>query len=200
MIGALPEFIYSVADDGVYVDLFAASSVDIGTSSGKMTLNMETVFPYDNKVTITVNAEKPAVSKIRIRVPSWASGNMDVLVNGRKSVTGKPGTYVSLSQTWKNGDKITFQLPAGFRLEKYEGEEKFADRDRYALEYGPVLMALVNIKGDKDNLALNIDPKKFIKSLKPVPGKPLHYIVEGKPDFEYYPYFEVQDQPFSCFP
>ena len=31
MIGALPEFIYSIANDGVYVDLFAPSTIKFST-------------------------------------------------------------------------------------------------------------------------------------------------------------------------
>jgi DUF1680 family protein len=200
MIGALPEFIYSPTENGIYVDLFAPSSINFKTPSGKMTLKMETKFPYDSKVLLTLITDNPSESVIRIRVPSWASREMDVLVNGKKKITGKPGSYVAISQKWNNGDKISFILPMGFKITKYTGEEQFPDRDRYALEYGPILMAYVNLKGEKDNLALNVDNKKLIKSLKPVPGKPLHFTVNGAVDFVYMPYFEVQDEPFSCFP
>jgi len=171
MIGALPEFIYSLRKR-VYIDLFAPSSIDLKTSSGKLTLKMETEFPYDPKVSLTVITDNPAESVIRIRIPSWSSGEMSVLVNGKKRITGKPGTYVALSQKWNNGDKITFVLPMDFRLTKYTGEEQFPDRDRYALEYGPILMAYVNMKGEKDNLTLSVDSKKLIKSLKPVRENP----------------------------
>lgn len=200
MMGALPEFIYSLADNGVYVDLFVPSSVDLKTPSGKMTLKMETEFPYDPKVKLTIHTESPAESVIRIRIPSWASREMSVLVNGKKRAAGKPGSYVTLSQKWNNGDMISFVLPMDFKLTKYTGEEQFPDRDRFALEYGPLLMAYVNIKGEKDNLALTADAKKLIKSLKPVEGKPLHYRIDGIANFEYMPYFEVQDEPFTCFP
>jgi DUF1680 family protein len=200
MIGALPEFIYSPTENGIYVDLFAPSSINFKTPSGKMTLKMETKFPYDSKVLLTLITDNPSESVIRIRVPSWASREMDVLVNGKKKITGKPGSYVAISQKWNNGDKISFILPMGFKITKYTGEEQFPDRDRYALEYGPILMAYVNLKGEKDNLALNVDNKKLIKSLKPVLGKPLHFTVNGAVDFVYMPYFEVQDEPFSCFP
>ncbi|MBK7711118.1 MAG: glycoside hydrolase family 127 protein [Bacteroidales bacterium] len=47
MMGALPEFIYSIADDGIYIDLFAASTVKYPAGKGIMTLKMVTKFPYD---------------------------------------------------------------------------------------------------------------------------------------------------------
>jgi len=200
MIGAIPEFIYSIAKDGIYVDLYAPSTIKFTTQGGTMLLKMVTGFPYENKVQLTVDAREPLRSKIRIRIPSWASEKMAVLVNGKKIVAGDPGTYVTLDRQWKNGDVLSFTLPMNFRMTKYGGAELNPKHERYALEYGPVLMAYVNIKGQKENLDLTTSSLKLIKSLKPIIGKPLHFSIEGKADFQYMPYFEVQDEPFTCFP
>ena len=200
MIGAIPEFIYSIAKDGIYVDLYAPSTIKFTTQGGTMLLKMVTGFPYENKVQLTVDAREPLRSKIRIRIPSWASEKMAVLVNGKKIVAGDPGTYVTLDRQWKNGDVLSFTLPMNFRMTKYGGAELNPKHERYALEYGPVLMAYVNIKGQKENLDLTTSSLKLIKSLKPIIGKPLHFSIEGNADFQYMPYFEVQDEPFTCFP
>jgi Uncharacterized protein conserved in bacteria len=199
MLGAIPEFIYSIASDGLYVDLFAASTIKVTNPSGTMSLNMTTQFPYDKKVQLTVNADKPLQSKIRIRIPSWAANTMALNVNGKKVASGKPGTYVALDRQWKNGDVISFTLPMELKLTPYTGEEKDYV-GRYALEYGPVLMAYVSMDGQKDNLRLKTSGKNLIKSLKPIAGKPLHFAINGVSNFEYMPYFEVQDEPFTCFP
>lgn len=198
MIGALPEYIYSVAGDGVYVDLFVPSTIKFVTQYGTMSLKMVTQFPYDQKVQLTVNADNPVGSKIRIRVPSWAAKKMPVMVNGKTVITGNPGTYVTVSRQWKNGDVISFTLPMKFIMTKYQGVEK-EYIESYALEYGPILMAYVNMKGEKENLKSQVAPEKLVKSLKPITGKPLHFTVSGNTDFEYMPYFEVQDEPFTCF-
>jgi hypothetical protein len=87
-----------------------------------------------------------------------------------------------------------------FRLTEYAGVEKFPDRKRFAVEYGPILMAYVNTAGNKDNINLPFETSKAVRSLKPVSGKPLHFSVEGVPDCEFMPYFEVQSEPFSCYP
>jgi uncharacterized protein len=200
MMGALPEFIYSVAGDGVYIDLFASSTIGYSTQTGTMSLKMVTQFPYDKNVLISVNPDKPVNSRIRIRVPSWAVSDMQILINGKKVISGKPGTYVTLSREWKPGDSISFTLPMGFRMTRYTGEERDPAHERYAMEYGPILMAYVNINGQNENLSLQIDAEKLIKSLKPVVGKPLHFILNGNRSFEYIPYFEVQDESFTCFP
>jgi uncharacterized protein len=200
MIGALPEFIYSTAGDGIYVDLFAPSTIKVATQSGIISLKMVTQFPYDPGVQITVNVVEPLKSKIRIRIPSWAMQKMSVMVNGSKVISGNPGSYATLDRQWKNGDVISFTLPMGFRMTRYAGAEYEAEHERYALEYGPVLMAYVSMKGQKESQALSAAPEKLIKSLKTISGKPLHFTVNGNTDFEYMPYMEVQDEPFTCYP
>ena len=200
MIGALPEFIYSVTDDGVYVNLFVPSSIHLRTTAGNVILTMVTEFPYDPGVRLKVKVEKPVKSGIRIRVPSWATGNMSVRLNGKEVVTGNPGTYVTVRRQWNDGDIISFTLPVGFKMTKYEGVEKGYQDGRYALEYGPVLMAYVLLKGEKKDIRLPVAADRLIKSMDPVEGKPLHFKVKGDNDFEYMPYFEVQDESFTCFP
>jgi len=199
MIGALPEFIYSIARDGVYVDLFASSTIKFTNQAGTMSLKMATQFPYNQKVQITVNTDKPLLSKIRIRIPSWAAKKMSININGKKVASGNPGTYVTLDRQWKNADVISFTLPMVFKMTEYLGEEKKYN-GRFALEYGPVLMAYVSRKEQKEDLRLPISADKLIKSLKTVSGKPLHFAINGLSDFEYMPYFQVQDESFTCFP
>ncbi len=198
--GSLPEYLWSVAEDGIYVDLFAASAINYTTRNGSMNLKMETQFPYDSKVKIVIGNEQPIRNKIRIRVPSWGSGIISFMVNGGEAGKGKPGSYFEIDRQWKNGDVISFILPMDFRVTKYSGLEKGFEENHYAVEYGPILMAMVGVKAKKTDIGVKTTSERIKGMLKPVPGKPLHFTIEGNSEFEYWPYFEVQEEPFSCFP
>lgn len=198
--GSLPEYIYSVAEDGIYVDLFAASEIKYSTKNRPMSLHMNTKFPYDPKVEIVVRNEQPIQNKIHIRVPSWISEDMAVMVNGKEFGKGKTGTYFVIDRKWNNGDTISFNLPMDFRITKYTGLEKGFEENHYAMEYGPILMAMVGVKAKKFDIGVKATPENMKTMLKPVPGKPLHFSIEGNTEFEYWPYFEIQEEPFSCFP
>ncbi len=200
VFGSLPEYIYSVAEDGIYVDLFAASEIQYRLQNQSMSLTMKTNFPYDPKVDLIVEMNSPIQYRIRIRVPSWVSENMSVMVNGSEVGTGKPGTYFIIDRKWESGDVISFILPMDFRITKYTGLEKGFEENHYAIEYGPVLMAMVGVKAKKTDIGVKASPENIKELLRPVPGKPLHFAIEGNSEFEYWPYFEVQDEPFSCFP
>jgi len=125
---------------------------------------------------------------------------MPVKVNGSPAGSGEPGSYLVLDRTWKNGDQIAFILPIDFKVTKYTGIEPGFEDNHYALEYGPVLMAMVGVKARKDKFGVKTTPGSIKKLLKPMEGNPLRFAIEGESEFEYWPYFEVQDEPFTCFP
>jgi DUF1680 family protein len=201
LYGSLPEYIYSLADDGIYVDLFAASKINFSVAGQPLSLNTVTQFPYDPQVRIEVKTGKPVQAKIRIRIPSWATAKMPVTVNGQKAAVGKPGTYVTLDRTWSGTDVIAFILPMGFRTTCYRGVEPgFNDGLHYAMEYGPVLMALVGKPEGKDDVTIHANPKQPQQVLRLIPGQPLHFEVADNSPLKYQPYWEVQDEPFTCFP
>lgn len=200
MLGALPEFIYSVAGDGLYVDLYAPSTIKFDVKNESMGVKMETGFPYKPDVLLSIVSARSVEAKIRVRIPSWAAGKMPVMVNGRKAATGKPGSYVVLNRKWSDGDKIRFTLPMGFKVSKYEGSERDPNNERYALEYGPILMGVVSYTDQPDGMKLKLDPCKLAASLSPIPEKPLHFSIAGNDDFKYVPYFEIQDEEFSSYP
>lgn len=198
--GSLPEYIYSVSNEGIYIDLFSASDISFTVNKHPLKLEMRTSFPYSPDVQIAISAEQPVQSKMYIRIPAWANGEMAITVNGTEIGKGKPGSYFLIDRKWNNNDHISFTLPMSFRLTKYTGMEKGFEDGHYAIEYGPILMAMVGTKGKKADFGLNISPENIISMLKKVDGSPLHFSIEGNDEFEFWPYFEVQDQPFSCFP
>jgi DUF1680 family protein len=197
MLGALPQFIYSTAGDDIYVNLFTASSI----TGRSLTLQMKTQFPYDGAVEILVNNEQPSASTIFLRIPSWAAAKMPIIINGKQIAQGKPGSYIALKRVWKKGDQISFVLPMNFTLTKYKGVDVKENAERYALEYGPLLLACTDVQSTGREVYLTGATKQMLKKLKPVPGKPLHYTLPGYPNIEYLPYFEVSKGiTFSCFP
>jgi DUF1680 family protein len=126
---------------------------------------------------------------------------MPIRVNGTLAASGQPGTYVTLDRTWSEGDTITFCLPMGFKLTRYTGVDKIAGHERYALEYGPVLLALVGSADARLVVRSSQRHQDLLKQLKPKTGLPLHFTIAGDVVHEYIPYWEVPyKQMFTCYP
>jgi hypothetical protein len=125
---------------------------------------------------------------------------MTVYINGKAAATGKPGSYVTLARAWAEGDIASFTLPAALGAVRYTGVDQIPDHSRYAVSYGPILLAAVGapeIRLRFDNMKQPVD---LLNYLKPKPGQPLHYTVEGNPGIEFMPYWQVDKEPFNCFP
>jgi DUF1680 family protein len=193
-LAKLPEYIYSTDQEGLVVNLYAPSTIVWKQGNSNLTVTQATSFPVAGGVTLTVAAETPMNMSIRIRVPSWAAHDVPIHVNGTTAVVGKPGTYAAVRRTWSANDVISFTLPLEFSAVKYMGLDQAADNvDRYALLYGPVLMALTDPNG-----RIRVGPEKLPRLLKRVEGHPLEYRVEGT-SYTFLPYWQVE-RGFTCFP
>ncbi len=200
LVGSLPEHIYAIAPDGLYIHLYEPSTVEWKQNGRAMTLSMQTRFPLANDVTTTIKVSAPTPAKIRIRVPSWASGEMEVSVNDKPAGTGKPGTYLVLDRQWSDGDKVSFTLPASFRVTRYRGEDNVAGKTRYSVEYGPILLAAVGASDVDLALDKGSAPESLSDHLEPVAGFPLHFTVRGSPDKKLMPYYQISNEKFTCYP
>lgn len=200
LIGSIPEHIYSIASDGLYLNLYEPSTITWKHDGASMSLHMETKFPFEKQVKLTVSTDHPMAMKVRLRVPSWAVSEMQVTVNHENSVTGKPGSYLVLDRTWSKGDTVAFTLPAGFTLTEYKGEDQIPGHKRYSLMYGPLLYAAVGDKNAALRLQSGASPEDIVKQLTPKPDAPLHFAVAGNPGIVYMPYWQIEDEEFTCFP
>jgi DUF1680 family protein len=200
LAGSLPEHIFSVAADGLYLHLYEASTIHWQQDGKDMALSMRTRFPFDNFVESSIKTAAPTPARIRIRVPSWAISEMGISVNGSVAGSGKPGTYVTLDRQWSDGDKITFTLPAAIRVTPYNGADQIAGKKRYAIEYGPILMAAVGEGVIDLALQKGSDPESLGRHLESIAGAPLHFTLRENPARKIVPYFQVADEFFTCYP
>jgi uncharacterized protein len=201
MISKLPEYIYSIADDGLYVNLFVASAITWNQAGSKMTLTASTSFPNDPDVTLTLATAWKKLMNLRIRIPSWAANDMAIRVNGKFVAIGIPGSYVSINRKWSNNDNISFTLPMTFTTIKYSGLDQVnGNMDRYALIYGPLLMALQGpLNGPENVPQIVIKPADLPGLLTTIQNNPLQFNIKDYPSYKYVPYWQASGA-FTCFP
>ncbi len=200
LIGSLPEHIYSIASDGIFIHLYEPSAVRWTQDGHPMELTVDTKFPFAAKVEAALKVETPTNAKIRIRVPSWAAKEMTVSVNGVAAGSSEPGSYLTLDRQWANGDRIEFSLPAMIRVRRYAGLGQVAGRTRCSVEYGPILLAAA---GSSDvTLAISRDHEleDLAEYLQPIEGSPLHYSVRDNAGQKFVPYWQLADEEFTCYP
>ena len=212
LYGLLPALVYRLHrdDNGATVHLFASAKLDYATENGKVSLDMDTKFPEEDTVTLTVHTENPISFPLRIRVPSWMAGNMELVLDNEVLATGKPGTYITLDRVWNGETKLTFRLKRQLKVLRYQGVSTVRGYERYALMDGPILMAVtgpyVELKKDAVGWAVGIDPndrssgwncKHWI--LNADPEDPQSFLSNS--EFAVKPYYQVgADEEFTCYP
>jgi DUF1680 family protein len=207
LIGSIPEHLYSVVPagsaPGLYINMFAPSTIRWSQHDDRadqaLKLTMKTTFPYDSRVELAFELASPRHSVLRLRTPSWGTADMPIHINEKLAANGKPGSYVALDRTWKSGDIVSFVLPAGFRFTRYTGIDQIDGHERYALEYGPILLAIVGTD-DARLRTSGAAAQSLTNQLRPIPDQPLHFSIDGDSEHRYMPYYAIKEETFTCFP
>ena len=109
---------YLRSEDGVYVNLFAPSTVQWKDGSGNYGLKQETKYPFDNRIQIQVSGSQPKDYALYVRIPGWTGPNPLLSVNGKRvSDAVEPGTFANIRRTWKDGDMVELDVSMPLRLQ-----------------------------------------------------------------------------------
>ena len=131
----LTDSIYWRDDTGVYVNLFVPSELDAPDRGLK--LRQTTGFPEEERTTIAVLGAPSRELAIRIRVPGWLRSAPVVKLNGQQlQASAEPGSYLTLTRTWKAGEWITMSLPMHLSIEAMPD-----DPHMQAFLIGPLVLA-----------------------------------------------------------
>jgi DUF1680 family protein len=181
---------YLRAQDGVYVNLFTPSTLRWTTGSASLGLKQETNYPFENTVQIQVSASQPTDYTMYVRIPGWASPDPVLAVNGKRVTDAKPGTFAAIQRTWKDGDRVTLELPMPLRLEAVDTQHP----DQVALMRGPlVLFAVADSQPSFDKAAL-----LRATMTKNAAGDSTATSADGKP-VSMRPYMSIQDESYSTY-
>jgi DUF1680 family protein len=130
----LGDSIYFHDDDGIYVNLFIAS--ELHWAPRGVRLVMETRFPQEDSLRLTVHSARPQRLVLRVRVPYW-SGPATAQINGEALAAAMiPGSWLTLERKWRDGDELALRLPMRLHTAALPG-----DVNLRAIMYGPLVLA-----------------------------------------------------------
>jgi DUF1680 family protein len=102
---------------------------------------METTYPWEGRVRLTIDDTSTAAWTLALRVPGWCAG-ASARVNDRPAAGAvAPGGYLRLERTWQRGDVVELELPMPAHcVEAHPWIE--STRRCVALERGPLVYCL----------------------------------------------------------
>jgi len=176
---AMKQYIWSVTDQGVNVNLFIGSEAKLKTGAGDVELKQTTGLPWKGDVTINVDpAVNNTVFRLSIRIPSWtgdapmagglyryvtpAKEKPELKVNGKKITITEEKGFAVIDRSWKRGDVVTLSLPMEPRFIIARDEVK-ADSGRVAIGAGPLVYCVEEADNGKIS-DLNVNPATGVVS------------------------------------
>ncbi|MBR4170414.1 MAG: glycoside hydrolase family 127 protein [Kiritimatiellae bacterium] len=135
---AWPKFVQSMwmatPDNGLVAIAYGANTVEakVGSANSHVVIEQSTLYPFDKFVGLTVKElSAPIAFPLRLRIPAWCAKPL-VKVNGETVPSVEQGRFLTLSRTWKAGDKVELLFPMEIKTSHWAN-------DSVAVTYGPLV-------------------------------------------------------------
>lgn len=155
-IAEVSDYAYSVSDKGLWFNLYGGNDLITKLKDGSpVKLTQVTDYPWNGKISITVNQAPAKDFSVFFRIPGWCA-YASLTVNGKpvnNNLTG--GEYAEVNRAWKAGDKIELNLPMPAKLMEANPlvEET---RNQVAVKRGPIVYCLESADLPKDQKVFNV--------------------------------------------
>ena len=113
LLAAWPRFASSQwllsRDDGLYASSYAPCQVRYRLADAAVRLNVESQYPANGHVRITVSLDQSAAFPMHLRIPAWAAGATAAIAG--EIVPAQAGTILTINRQWNDGDELLLTLP-----------------------------------------------------------------------------------------
>ncbi len=125
---------YSTNDGGLAALQYSPNELQTKVKGKDVAIKEVTNFPFDETVNFEFSMKDSIKFTVTLRIPSWCR-NATVSVNGQKLEPMEAGRTITIESTWKNGDKVTLNLPMELNTSNW-------GKNSRAIERGPLVYAL----------------------------------------------------------
>ncbi|WP_419999022.1 glycoside hydrolase family 127 protein [Streptomyces boninensis] len=138
LVASLEHYAVTQADDVLDLHQYAPMELSAPIAAGELGLRVETEYPWQGAVSVTVTHAPEGPWALALRIPPW-SANTWITVDGERHPAERDDRgYAVLRRTWRPGDAVTLELDMTPRL-TVPHPRIDAVRGCAALERGPLV-------------------------------------------------------------
>jgi uncharacterized protein len=161
---ALGHYFATRDGSGLQIHLYGPARIAADLAAGSVAVRMESTYPWDGKVRLTIEDPGAAPWTLRLRVPAWCKG-ASATVDGRTVGTLGAGGYLRIERAWKRGVVVELDLPMPARLTEAHPRIE-STRGCVAIERGPLVYCLETADNPDGHVAdLEIDTAAPLESV-----------------------------------
>ncbi|MEO5581143.1 MAG: beta-L-arabinofuranosidase domain-containing protein [Saprospiraceae bacterium] len=156
LLASLGNYIYASSKDGVWIQQYIGSNTILNVKDQKVPLQIDTKYPFEGKIVLSLNNESPINTSIHFRIPGWArneavpgklyrfqNSQIEVpvlLINGKKIDYTMNQGYATISRIWKGGDLVTLTLP--MPVQRIISDSIKYNKNKVAIQRGPLVYCI----------------------------------------------------------
>ena len=160
LLASLGNYLFSRTTDGLAVHLYLQSGMARQSVAGaSVQVKVETRYPWEGLIRLTVETDRPAAFALRLRIPEWCR-SYEVRIGGKPVEAPEEKGYAVIHRTWSSGDAV--ELVLDMPVEKIVSHPGvLMNQGQVALQRGPLVYCVedANHKTGVFNLVLPGDAK-----------------------------------------
>jgi DUF1680 family protein len=155
-IAELNNYVYSLGDKGLYVNLYAGNTLATKLKNGSdIKLTQETDYPWNGAIKVTLDKAPAEAFSMLFRIPGWAQGHTFKLNGEAVKIDLLQNGYAEIHRKWKAGDVVELNLPMPVTMVEANPlvEET---RNQIAVKRGPVVYCIESAGVPKGKKLFNL--------------------------------------------
>ncbi|WP_315096405.1 beta-L-arabinofuranosidase domain-containing protein [uncultured Cellulomonas sp.] len=187
-LASLAAYVATTDDDGLQLHQYAPTRLRTALPDGRrVELDVETAYPRDGVVRVTVAGTEDRPWTLTLRVPAWAEGAELRTPDGTQAAP--PGT-VAVTRRFAEGDVVELHLPVAPRVSAADPRID-AVRGCVVVERGPEVLCLesVDLGGDVSAVRLDLGP-----GVREADGRVLATVATTRPADQPWPYGPTSEE------
>ena len=176
-LAGLGQYIYSVGEREVFVNLFVSNETEIEFAKNEVHVSLETKFPFENQVKMKVSGVPEGGMTLAVRIPEYAI-NYKMLVNQEEVSYREETGFATLGLSRDSTVEVSFEASPKFIR---SNPQVRANSGKVAVTMGPLVYCFEEIDNGKNlaGLFVNTNQKIMIED-SPLFGGIKKLVLQGK--------------------
>lgn len=123
-------------EDSIIATLYGPSAYEHSVADGQtVRITEETAYPFSEDINFKIETDGEIDFTLKLRIPQWCLNASLRMNNEKLDMDCKPGTFISIKRTFKDGDEIVLHLPMKVTTVDWPG-------NGVSIERGPIVYSL----------------------------------------------------------
>ncbi len=154
MITSLDDYIYTVSDNQILINLFVDSNACLKNKVGLIEINQKTKFPWDDSIAFEIKNNGDSPVKIGIRIPKWATNIILKMENKNIQLDVNEGYhFIEVQAAASVSAALIFETPI---LRNYCNPLVSENNGKVAISKGPFVYCLEGVDNGENLSALSL--------------------------------------------